>query len=102
MRELALDLFSEKACGFAGRHVGQRPDQAKNGVLLEPSDDVSVERWHAAAIRNGGTDNGAPGLRPEYSGRYYAAFRARPERQQRRSRLPRTCTGSVATTSRSF
>ena len=44
MRELALDLFSEKACGFAGRHIGQWPDQAKNGVLLEPSDDVSVER----------------------------------------------------------
>jgi hypothetical protein len=33
-----------------------------------------VDRWHAAAVRNGGTDNGAPGPRPEYSGRYYAAF----------------------------
>jgi catechol 2,3-dioxygenase-like lactoylglutathione lyase family enzyme len=38
-----------------------------------------VERWHAAAVGSGGTDNGAPGLRPEYSGRYYAAFVLDPD-----------------------
>ena len=42
-------------------------------------DSGSVERWHAAAIDNGGTDNGAPGLRAEYSGRYYAAFALDPD-----------------------
>ena len=26
------------------------------------------------AATHGGADNGPPGLRPEYSGRYYAAF----------------------------
>jgi hypothetical protein len=30
-------------------------------------------------VSNGGTDNGAPGLRPEYSGRYYAAFVLDPD-----------------------
>jgi catechol 2,3-dioxygenase-like lactoylglutathione lyase family enzyme len=39
----------------------------------------SVKRWHAAALRHGGTDNGAPGLRPEYSGRYFAAFVLDPD-----------------------
>ena len=28
---------------------------------------------------NGGTDNGAPGVRPEYSGHYYAAFALDPD-----------------------
>jgi hypothetical protein len=34
---------------------------------------------HAAATRNGGTDNGAPGVRPEYSGDYFAAFVLDPD-----------------------
>jgi predicted lactoylglutathione lyase len=42
-------------------------------AFIAPSS-AAVDRWHDAATRNGGTDNGAPGIRPEYSGRYYAAF----------------------------
>ncbi len=30
-------------------------------------------------MHNGGTDNGPPGLRPEYTGRYYAAFVLDPD-----------------------
>ena len=48
--------------------------QAEIGAM-----NASVERWYAAAIENGGTDNGAPGVRPEYSGRYYAAFALDPD-----------------------
>ncbi len=33
-----------------------------------------VDAFHAAAIAAGGRDNGAPGLRPQYSEDYYAAF----------------------------
>jgi catechol 2,3-dioxygenase-like lactoylglutathione lyase family enzyme len=33
-----------------------------------------VDAFHAAALEAGGRDNGAPGLRPEYSGSYYAAY----------------------------
>jgi len=39
----------------------------------------AVARFHAAALRNGGTDNGAPGLRPEYGENYYAAFVIDPD-----------------------
>jgi catechol 2,3-dioxygenase-like lactoylglutathione lyase family enzyme len=39
----------------------------------------AVARFHAAALRNGGTDNGAPGLRPEYGQSYYAAFVIDPD-----------------------
>ena len=34
----------------------------------------AVDAFHAAALAAGGRDNGAPGLRPQYHARYYAAF----------------------------
>ena len=47
-------------------------------AFTAPSEDA-VERWHGAAVRHGGEDTGAPGLRPEYSGRYFAAFVLDPD-----------------------
>jgi catechol 2,3-dioxygenase-like lactoylglutathione lyase family enzyme len=68
---------------FALHTVGSRPgrDRATTGahVAFIASDEGSVERWHGAAVRQGGTDNGSPGLRPEYSGRYFAAFVLDPD-----------------------
>jgi catechol 2,3-dioxygenase-like lactoylglutathione lyase family enzyme len=39
----------------------------------------AVEAFHAAALASGGTDNGRPGLRPEYHASYYAAFAVDPD-----------------------
>jgi hypothetical protein len=38
-----------------------------------------VTRFHAQGLASGGRDNGAPGLRSEYSDRYYAAFLLDPD-----------------------
>jgi catechol 2,3-dioxygenase-like lactoylglutathione lyase family enzyme len=38
-----------------------------------------VDRFHAAALAAGGTDNGPPGPRPEYSEGYYGAFVLDPD-----------------------
>ena len=38
-----------------------------------------VEAFYRAALEAGGRDNGPPGLRPEYSGNYYAAFVIGPD-----------------------
>jgi catechol 2,3-dioxygenase-like lactoylglutathione lyase family enzyme len=38
-----------------------------------------VDAFHEAAISAGGRDNGAPGLRPEYSDGYYGAFVLDPD-----------------------
>ena len=38
-----------------------------------------VDRFYRAALGAGGKDNGPPGLRPQYSGRYYAAFVIGPD-----------------------
>ena len=63
--------------------VGSKPgrDRVTTGahVAFIASDEGSVERWHVAAVRQGGNDNGGPGVRPEYSGRYFAAFVLDPD-----------------------
>ncbi len=38
-----------------------------------------VDTFHAEAIAAGGTDNGAPGLRPDYHPDYYGAFVLDPD-----------------------
>lgn len=37
-------------------------------------DRAAVDAFYTAAMANGATDNGKPGLRPEYTDTYYAAF----------------------------
>jgi catechol 2,3-dioxygenase-like lactoylglutathione lyase family enzyme len=68
---------------FALHTVGSKPgrDRVTTGahIAFRARDAESVDRWHEAALRNGGTDNGAPGVRPEYSGHYYAAFVLDPD-----------------------
>jgi catechol 2,3-dioxygenase-like lactoylglutathione lyase family enzyme len=68
---------------FSVHTVGSKPgrDRVTTGAHIAfsaPSADA-VERWHGAALRHGGTDNGPPGLRPEYSGQYFAAFVLDPD-----------------------
>jgi len=38
-----------------------------------------VDAFYAAALANGGKDNGAPGIREDYSPNYYAAFVLDPD-----------------------
>lgn len=38
------------------------------------ADRAAVDAFHAAALKAGGKDNGAPGLRPHYHANYYGAF----------------------------
>ena len=43
-------------------------------ICLRAPDGAAVDAFHAAALAAGGTSDGAPGLRPQYHGSYYAAF----------------------------
>lgn len=38
-----------------------------------------VEAFYNAALKAGGTDNGKPGIRPDYGSHYYAAFILDPD-----------------------
>jgi predicted lactoylglutathione lyase len=40
---------------------------------------AAVDAFHAAALTQGGSDEGAPGLRPHFSPTYYAAFVRDPD-----------------------
>ena len=43
-------------------------------VALAAETRAEVRAFHEAALRAGGRDNGAPGLRPQYHPNYYGAF----------------------------
>jgi catechol 2,3-dioxygenase-like lactoylglutathione lyase family enzyme len=68
---------------FCLHTVGTKPgrDRVTTGahIAFRAPDADSVARWHDAAVRYGGTDIGAPGVRPEYSGYYYAAYVLDPD-----------------------
>lgn len=58
-----------------------RPAGAGNGTmvsLLAP-DRATVDAFHAAALAHGGTDEGAPGLRPHYGPSFYAGYVRDPD-----------------------
>ena len=56
-------------------HDGQ-PARAGNGIMiaLKAPSNEAVQAAHAAALANGGKDEGAPGYRPEDSTTFYGAY----------------------------
>lgn len=56
--------------------VNGAPATAGNGVHIafEAGDQATVDRFYDEALRTGGKDAGAPGLRPQYGPTYYGAF----------------------------
>jgi catechol 2,3-dioxygenase-like lactoylglutathione lyase family enzyme len=52
------------------------PAKAGNGnmVGLKAASTAEVDAFHAAAMANGGADEGAPGPRPQYGEGYYLAY----------------------------
>ena len=74
-----------EGCGLG---VMQKPDLfVRQGEAVKPPvhiaftarDRETVDAFHAAALAAGGTDNGAPGLRPDYHPSYYGAFVLDPD-----------------------
>jgi len=52
-----------------------------NGPMMAfvAPDRAAVDAFHTAALAGGGSDEGAPGLRPHYHADYYAAYVRDPE-----------------------
>lgn len=59
----ALWLYLEENAKNAGAHVALRAVER-----------AAVDRFHAAGLKAGAKDNGAPGLRNDYAPNYYGAF----------------------------
>ncbi|MES3039269.1 MAG: VOC family protein [Bdellovibrionota bacterium] len=56
-----------------------KPPTTKVHVAWVAQTQEQVDQFYEAAIKAGGTDNGAPGLRPHYHSDYYAAFIIDPD-----------------------
>lgn len=57
---------------FIGAVKGTEPTPVH--VAFRAHDREEVSAYYAAALAAGGTDNGAPGIRPQYHDAYFAAF----------------------------
>ncbi|MDT8989460.1 VOC family protein [Curvibacter sp. APW13] len=57
------------------------PASAGNGQMAGflATTRAQVDAMHAAALAHGGSDEGAPGLRPEYHAHYYGAYIRDPD-----------------------
>ena len=58
-------------------HQGAPTD--KIDLCFRAASRTQVKAFHAAAIAAGGTDNGAPGVRPHYHEHYFGAFVRDPD-----------------------
>ncbi|MGA1834174.1 VOC family protein [Rhizobium wenxiniae] len=58
-----------------------RPATVGNGTMISfvAESRAVVDRFHAAALANGGTDEGAPSLRAHYGPTFYAAYVRDPD-----------------------
>ncbi len=57
----------------------QSPRTADFHLAFAAADREAVQRFHAAAVASGGTDDGPPGVREHYNPGYYAAFVRDPD-----------------------
>ena len=80
-----MDVTREQTGGYEGTGFGPpgrpqfwigngEPGGAAVHVAFAAADRAAVDAFHRAALNAGGTDNGAPGLRPHYHPNYYGAF----------------------------
>ncbi len=67
----AADFQSGKPSFWIGQ--GERASGPMHVAFVAPSR-AAVDAFHAVALGAGATDNGPPGLRPEYHANYYGAF----------------------------
>lgn len=81
--------YGERCRPGGGQHTylsifaaGAPPDAAsgarRHWCFKAPSR-CAVDAFHATGMAHGGSDDGAPGLRPDYHAQYYAAFLLDPD-----------------------
>jgi catechol 2,3-dioxygenase-like lactoylglutathione lyase family enzyme len=67
------------ADGKADLWITGKGSEDEDHVAFVAKDKSAVQEFHKAGISAGGTDNGAPGYRTDYSPGYYAAFVKDPD-----------------------
>lgn len=75
--ELGCELSADGKSSLCIRRVGEKSGHLHLAFAAENRE--QVQAFYRAALKAGGKDNGAPGLRPNYTGQYYAAFVIGPD-----------------------
>jgi catechol 2,3-dioxygenase-like lactoylglutathione lyase family enzyme len=82
--EITVLMDFEAVLGF-GRDgmpafwISDRDPSGPLHIAFAAADRSAVDAFHEAALAAGGTDNGRPGLRPQYHATYYGAFVLDPD-----------------------
>ncbi|HKQ46393.1 MAG TPA: VOC family protein [Rhizomicrobium sp.] len=84
MEVTAEQTGDQPACGFGSQGkpyfwFGGAGDIARSHIAFVAQNRSAVDAFYKAALAAGGTDNGAPGLRPHYHENYYGAFVLDPD-----------------------
>lgn len=79
--EAALAFGNDEPVFWINLPLDTEPATAGNGshICFNARTRKAVDAFHEAGLVNGGSDAGAPGLRPEYTPTYYAAFLFDPD-----------------------
>lgn len=80
---------SDAVLGYGAEQTALWLTPTETPVVADPSSGLhvcfaapnrrAVQEFHKSGLSVGGTDNGGPGMRPEYSADYFAAFLIDPD-----------------------
>ena len=74
---LGIELSADGKVSLCLFQTGEKPAHLHLAFVAENRQ--QVDAFHRAALEAGAENNGAPGLRPNYSGKHYAAFVIGPD-----------------------
>lgn len=76
--ELGIELSSDNKSSLCIRRTHEN-NPAHLHIAFVAESREQVQRFHCIALELGAQDNGGPGLRPNYSNQYYAAYVIDPD-----------------------
>lgn len=74
---LGVEMSADGKSSLCLFQTAEKPAHLHLAFVAETREQVTA--FHRAALAAGGTDNGAPGLRPVYHAHYFAAFVLDPD-----------------------
>jgi catechol 2,3-dioxygenase-like lactoylglutathione lyase family enzyme len=74
---LGLEISADGKSSLCIYQTDEKPARLHLAFTAKSREQVAA--FYRAALRAGGKDNGAPGLRPQYHANYYAAFIIGPD-----------------------
>ena len=75
--ELGIELSSDGQTSLCIRRIEEKPSHLH--IAFKAQSRQQVQDFYHAALEAGAKDNGPPGIRPNYSGKYYAAYVLDPD-----------------------